>query len=54
MGGSVIMLVLAALLEGIGRQTITSDLMRYAIGGTMLAGWLLYFYLPRKTTDGAA
>lgn len=54
MGGSIIMLILAALLEGIGRQTITSDLARYAIGGAMLAGWLLYFYLPRRSRDGAA
>jgi len=48
MGGAVIMLILAGLLEGIGRQTITSDAMRFSIGGAMLVGWLLYFYLPRK------
>ncbi len=47
MAGTVVMLAVAGLLEGIGRQTITGDLTRYAIGLTMLAGWLLYFYLPR-------
>lgn len=47
MAGTVVMLAVAGLLEGIGRQVITADLTRYAIGLTMLAGWLLYFYLPR-------
>lgn len=48
MAGTVIMLAVAGLLEGIGRQTITDDITRYSIGGAMLAGWLLYFYLPRR------
>lgn len=48
MGGTVIMLAVAGLLEGIGRQTVTNDGLRYLIGGAMLAGWLLYFYLPRR------
>lgn len=48
MAGAVVMLIVAGLLEGIGRQTIQADLMRYAIGLTVLAGWLAYFYLPRK------
>ena len=41
-------------LEGVGRQTITSDLNRYLIGSLMLAGWLTYFYLwpSRKARDG--
>ena len=47
MAGTVVMLSVAGLLEGIGRQTVTDDLSRYAIGATMLAFWLLYFYLPR-------
>jgi uncharacterized membrane protein SpoIIM required for sporulation len=54
MGGTVIMLAVAGLLEGIGRQTITSDAPRYAIGIAMLIGWLVYFYAPRKKRDGAA
>ena len=41
------MLMAAGLLEGIGRQTIQSDALRYGIGAAMLLGWLSYFYLPR-------
>lgn len=52
MGGTIVMLAVAGLLEGIGRQTVTSDTARYAIGGGMLLGWLLYFYWPRRD-DGA-
>lgn len=48
MGGVVIMLMAAGLLEGIGRQQIQSDAMRYAVGGGMLLLWLLYFYWPRR------
>ncbi len=48
MAGVVLMLFLAGLLEGFGRQLITTDLTRYTIGGSMLALWLLYFYLPRR------
>lgn len=48
MAGAVVMLAVAGLLEGIGRQTITDDATRFLIGGVMLAGWLLYFYLPRR------
>ncbi|WP_114951513.1 stage II sporulation protein M [Sphingosinicella terrae] len=52
MGGVVIMLLCAGLLEGFGRQLITSDLARYAIGLTMLAGWSAYFYRPRRIPNG--
>jgi uncharacterized membrane protein SpoIIM required for sporulation len=48
MAGTVVMLAVAGLLEGIGRQTVTDDLSRYLIGAAMLAGWLTYFYLPRR------
>lgn len=48
MAGTVVMLAVAGLLEGIGRQTIVDDASRYLIGATMLAGWLAYFYLPRR------
>jgi uncharacterized membrane protein SpoIIM required for sporulation len=51
MAGTVIMLAVAGLLEGIGRQTVTDDMTRFLIGGTVLAGWLLYFYLPRRRRD---
>ncbi|MEO5865842.1 MAG: stage II sporulation protein M [Sphingomonas sp.] len=49
MGGAVVMLIVAGLLEGVGRQTVTADAARYAVGFAMLAGWLAYFYLPRRT-----
>lgn len=47
MGGVVLMLMIAGTLEGIGRQTVTADAPRLAIGLGVLAGWLAYFYLPR-------
>ena len=49
MGGVLVMLLTAGLLEGFGRQLITVDAARYAIGLIMLALWLLYFYLPRRS-----
>ncbi len=48
LGGVVIMLFLAGLLEGFGRQLITNDYARYGIGITTLLLWLAYFYLPRN------
>jgi uncharacterized membrane protein SpoIIM required for sporulation len=48
MAGVVLMLLVAGLLEGIGRQTVQSDAMRYGIGLAALAGWLTYYYLPRR------
>jgi uncharacterized membrane protein SpoIIM required for sporulation len=54
MGGTVVMLAVAGLLEGIGRQTVTSDTARYAIGIAMLLGWFLYFYWPRRDNGAAA
>ena len=50
--GVVIMLSCAGLLEGYGRQLITGDWTRYAIGGTLLLLWLAYFYIPRRRADG--
>ncbi len=46
--GAVVMLFLAALLEGFGRQLINRDTVRYSIAGTSLVFWLAYFYLPRR------
>jgi uncharacterized membrane protein SpoIIM required for sporulation len=43
--GVVVMLAVAGTLEGIGRQVITNDWARIAIGGGALLGWLLYFYV---------
>jgi uncharacterized membrane protein SpoIIM required for sporulation len=47
MAGAVVMLILAGLLEGIGRQTVIVDAQRYAIGLAVLLGWLAYFYTRR-------
>jgi uncharacterized membrane protein SpoIIM required for sporulation len=44
MTGTVIMLGVAGLLEGVGRQTITSDSFRILIGSAALVAWLAYFY----------
>lgn len=43
--GMVIMLFLAALLEGFGRQMINSDFTRYLIAGTTFLFWVSYFYI---------
>ncbi len=47
MGGVVVMLMFAGLLEGFGRQLINSDIARYAIAGVSGVLWCLYFYGPR-------
>lgn len=44
MAGVVVMLFCAGLLEGIGRQTITSDLARYAVAAATAVGWGVYLY----------
>jgi uncharacterized membrane protein SpoIIM required for sporulation len=44
MAGTVIMLSVAGLLEGIGRQVITDDGLRMLIGSAVLVAWLAYFY----------
>ncbi|MXP28889.1 stage II sporulation protein M [Porphyrobacter algicida] len=46
--GVVAMLLVAGILEGVGRQTILVDWQRAAIGSIMLFCWLTYFYLPRR------
>lgn len=43
MGGVVCMLLVAGLLEGVGRQLIQDGLARVAIGLVMLGGWTVYF-----------
>ena len=48
MSGVVIMLMIAALLEGFVRQLVTDTSSRYIIGGFMLAVWLAYFLLAGK------
>jgi len=51
LGGVVLMLFIAGMLEGFARQLIKSDALRYGIGTIMLALWLLYFFLPRKALE---
>ena len=45
--GVVVMLAVAALLEGFGRQLITSDLARYGIAVGSALVWAIYLYAPR-------
>jgi uncharacterized membrane protein SpoIIM required for sporulation len=42
--GVVLMLAIAAVLEGVGRQVVTGDGARAGIGAVMLAAWLIYSY----------
>lgn len=51
LGGVVVMMFVAGLIEGFGRQLIQNDFLRYGIGGSMLVFWLLYFFLPRKALE---
>lgn len=44
MAGVVVMLLVAGLLEGFGRQLITSTALRYAVAMATGAGWLFFFY----------
>lgn len=47
MTGVVLMLLLAGLLEGFGRQLIVNDLVRYGVAAGTALLWGLYFYAPR-------
>jgi uncharacterized membrane protein SpoIIM required for sporulation len=44
MAGVVVMLFVAALLEGFVRQLVVVEALRYVIGVMMLGIWLAYFY----------
>lgn len=48
MVGVILMLLVAGLLEGFGRQLITNTGVRYGIGTVMLLFWLGYYYIPRR------
>jgi uncharacterized membrane protein SpoIIM required for sporulation len=50
--GCVIMLALAGLLEGVGRQVVTSDALRYAIAAATAVLWAAYFYKPAGRRGG--
>ncbi len=43
--GGVVMFALAGLIEGVIRQTVTSDTYRYAFATATAIGWLAYFAL---------
>jgi uncharacterized membrane protein SpoIIM required for sporulation len=47
MGGCIVMLIVAGLLEGFARQLVTSDMARYAIAAVTGVIWVAYFYGPR-------
>lgn len=47
MGGVVVMLMFAGLLEGFGRQLIVDTGLRYAVAAATALIWGLYFYAPR-------
>ena len=47
MGGVIVMLFVAGLLEGFARQLIRQDVARLAIAGASAVAWGLYLYLPR-------
>jgi uncharacterized membrane protein SpoIIM required for sporulation len=48
MFGVVVMLFIAGLLEGLGRQLIRVDIARWSIAAVMLLGWSVYLYRPRR------
>ena len=48
MVGVILMLLVAGLLEGFGRQLVTDTMLRYGIGTLMLLLWLAYYYIPRR------
>lgn len=52
MTGVVLMLVLAAMLEGFARQLIDNTAGRFVVGGFMLVFWLAYFFAYRGHSAG--
>jgi uncharacterized membrane protein SpoIIM required for sporulation len=53
MAGVVLMLIVAAILEGFGRQLVDNTPGRLAVGGFMLVFWLVYFFAFRRRPQGA-
>jgi uncharacterized membrane protein SpoIIM required for sporulation len=53
MMGVVVMLIVAALLEGFGRQLINHTPGRLMVGGFMLFFWTAYFFGFRRDQSGA-
>ena len=48
LGGVVIMMFIAGLLEAFPRQLVDSDLIRYGIGWTLFVFWIFYFFVRRS------
>ncbi|WP_292228871.1 stage II sporulation protein M [Brevundimonas sp.] len=48
MGGVVVMLFFAGLLEGFGRQLIVHTGLRYSVAAVTALIWAAYFYFPRR------
>jgi uncharacterized membrane protein SpoIIM required for sporulation len=53
MAGVVLMLIVAAMLEGFARQLIDNTPGRLAVGLSMLMLWLAYFFAFRRDPDGS-
>jgi uncharacterized membrane protein SpoIIM required for sporulation len=53
MAGVVLMLLIAGLLEGFGRQLIDQTEARLAVGWGMMVFWLAYFFLLRRVPQGS-
>lgn len=53
MVGVILMLFIAGILEGVGRQTITSTTMRYSIAAGTGLFWLVYLFWPRRGKTNA-
>ena len=53
MAGVIVMLFVAGLLEGFGRQLITDTVARYAVGLATMVVSGTYFYAPRKGASDA-
>lgn len=49
MGGVVVMLFVAGLLEGFGRQLVVDTTARYAVAAATALIWGLYLYAPRRS-----
>jgi hypothetical protein len=48
MGGVVVMLMVAGLLEGFARQLVQNDIARLSIAAATAVLWAAYFYWPRR------
>jgi len=53
MAGVLVMLFVAALLEGFARQLVQPDWARYAIAAATAVLWGGYFYAPRRWSSGS-